>query len=141
MLRLAGDVLEQPLRGVDDTIHQLALAYLARRSSRRGQDVVSRVRTAVQESLGTGSTELEAVARLLLRHPRTLQRHLAAAGSSFDQIIDEERRTKALRLLVGTDLPVGQIAAMIGMNEASSFTRAARRWWDATPSQARQRRR
>ena len=53
--------------------------------------------------------------------------------------IDEEH--KSLRLLVGTELPIGQIAAMIGMNKQASFTRAARRWWQATPSQMRQRRR
>ncbi|WP_078288197.1 AraC family transcriptional regulator [Mycobacterium sp. D16R24] len=140
MLRLASDVLATPLRGVDDTIHQLALAYLARRSATRGQDVVSRMRTAVQESLGTGSTNLNAVARLLLLHPRTLQRQLASAGASFEQIVDDERRDKSLRLLIGTELPVGQIAAMIGMNEQASFTRAARRWWNATPSQTRQHR-
>ncbi len=141
MLRLASDVLATPLRGVDDTIHQLALAYLARRSATRGQDAISRVRTAVQESLGTGSTDLGAVARLLLLHPRTLQRQLATAGSTFEQIVDDERRDKSLRLLVGTELPIGQIAAMIGMNEQASFTRAAHRWWDRTPSQMRQRRR
>lgn len=141
MLRLPNEVLATPLRGVDDTIHQLALAYLARRSATRGQDIVSRVRTAVQESLGTGVTTLDAVARLLLTHPRTLQRQLATAGSAFEQIVDDERRDKSLRLLVGTDLPLGQIAAMVGMNEQGSLTRAARRWWHATPSQMRQRRR
>lgn len=141
MLRMATEVLDTPLKGVDDTIHQLALAYLARRSATRGQDVVSRVRTAVQETMGTGSTDLNSVARLLVLHPRTLQRRLVAAGASFEQIVDDERRDKALRLLMGTELPFGQIAFMIGMNEQASFTRAARRWWDATPSQVRQRRR
>lgn len=139
MLRLATGVLATPLRGVDETIGQLALAYLARRSATGGQDHVSRVRTAVQESLGTGAADLNAVARLLLLHPRTLQRQLAAAGSSFEQIVDDERRDKSLRLLVGTALPVGQIASMIGMNEHASFTRAARRWWQTTPSQMRRR--
>jgi AraC-like DNA-binding protein len=141
MLRLAHDVLATPLRGVDDTIHQLALAYLARRSATQGHDVISRVRTAVQESLGTGATDLDSVARLLMLHPRTLQRQLAAAGTSFEQIVDDERRNKSLRLVVGTELPIGQIAAMIGMNEQASFTRAARRWWQATPTQMRKRRR
>ena len=46
------------------------------------------------------------------------------------------RRT-ARRLLTTTDLPLGQVARMVAFAEQSALSRAARRWWDATPRQVR----
>lgn len=139
ILRLPASFAERALPKGDDEIYQLSMAYLARRAASRGDDIVSRVRTPVMDSLGTAPVSLEVVGRLLLTHPRTLQRQLAAAGTSFGEVVDTARREKALRLLLGTDLAVGDIGAMIGFDSQPSFTRAARRWWNATPSQMRSR--
>ncbi|NMD55940.1 MULTISPECIES: AraC family transcriptional regulator [Tsukamurella] len=140
-LRVGTEVLSTPLRRVDDTIHQLAIAYLARRSATGSDDIVSRVRTATQEMLGTGTANLTGIAKLMTVHPRTLQRQLAAQGHPFNQILEQERRDKALRLLIGTDLPLGQIAAMVGFDEQASLSRAARHWWGVPPSRVRRERR
>lgn len=66
------------------------------------------VRAVVEQSLGTSSPGIGAVAGLLNVHPRTLQRRLRAAGTTFAEVIDEERRTAAHRYLTGTDLPSGR---------------------------------
>jgi AraC-like DNA-binding protein len=137
ILRFPPEVARRELRQGDDTIYQLAMAYLARRAADRGEDLVSRVRVPVLDSLGTTPPTLESVARLLLVHPRTLQRQLADAGTSFGEIVDDARREKALRLLLGTDLPVGHVSAMVGFDFQPSLTRAARRWWGETPRQIR----
>jgi transcriptional regulator GlxA family with amidase domain len=44
-------------------------------------------------------------------------------------------------LVTTTDLPFGQITHMCGFREQASFTRAARRWWGASPRQLRSRQR
>lgn len=137
VLRFPPEVAQRELHKGDDTIHQLAMAYLARRAADRGEDLVSRVRVPVLDSLGTSPPTLEGVARLLAVHPRTLQRHLAASGTTFAEIVDDARREKALRLLLGTNLPLGHIGAMVGFDVQPSFTRAARRWWGETPRQVR----
>ncbi|CAM2910076.1 AraC family transcriptional regulator [Skermania piniformis] len=137
VLRFPAAVAERELRRGDDTIYQLAMAYLARRAGDRGDDLVSRVRTPVLDSLGVAPPTLDGVAGLMLMHPRTLQRQLAAAGTTFGAVVDDARREKALRLLLGTDLTVGQIGAMVGFDVQPSFTRAARRWWGKTPTQMR----
>ena len=137
VLRFPPEVARRELRQGDDTIYQLAIAYLARRAADRGEDVVSRVRVPVLDSLGTTPPSLDGVARLLLIHPRTLQRQLSEAGTSFGEIVDDARREKALRLLLGTDLPVGHVSAMVGFDHQPSFTRAAHRWWGETPSRMR----
>lgn len=139
VLRFPAEVAHRELRRGDDTIYQLAMAYLARRAADRGEDLLSRVRTPIADSLGTTAPTLETVARLLLVHPRTLQRQLAAAGTSFGEVVDDARREKALRLLLSTDLAVGHISAMVGFDHQASFTRAARRWWGESPRQVRAR--
>ena len=137
ILRLPADLPGKPLVGVNETLRELAVAFLAEQTASRGADVASLVRTAVHESLGTGPVRLSGIARLMHVHPRTLQRQLAAAETNFAQVVDDVRREMALRLLVGTDLPVGQIAAMVGFEEQPSLNRAARRWWNATPVDVR----
>ncbi|MDQ4489283.1 AraC family transcriptional regulator [Sinomonas sp. ASV486] len=140
VLRLPADLPGRALVGVNETLRQLAVAFLDEQSSGQGHDVVPRVQTAVRESLGTGKVELAGVARLMFMHPRTLQRQLAAAGVTFGGVVDDARRETALRLLMSTSVSLGQIAAMVGFTDQPSFTRAARRWWDAPPSQVRARR-
>ena len=89
--------------------------------------------------LGTASPEIEAVARVLDLHPRTLQRRLAEEGTSFGAVLDETRRGAALRWLTTTDVPLGQIAGLVGLSESSALTRCARRWWGAPPRDVRRR--
>lgn len=91
----------------------------------------------MHESLGTRPIETHAIATLLAMHPRTLQRRLEAEGTTFGAVVDDVRRHAAGRLLATTDLPIGQVAHMVGFAEQSALSRAARRWWDATPRQVR----
>jgi AraC-like DNA-binding protein len=79
------------------------------------------------------------VARVLDLHPRTLQRRLAEEGTTFGAVLDETRRSAALRWLTTTDVPLGQIAGLVGLSESSALTRCARRWWGAPPRDVRRR--
>jgi AraC-like DNA-binding protein len=70
-------------------------------------------------------------------HPRTLQRRLAAEGTTFEAIVDSARRSAALRLLTQTDVPMSQVALMVELAGPPSLTRACRRWFGRTPTQVR----
>jgi AraC-like DNA-binding protein len=78
------------------------------------------------------------VAHLFSVHPRTLQRQLAAEGTTFEEVLDGVRREEARRYLTTTDLPLGQVAALVAFSEQSSLSHACRRWFDATPRALRQ---
>jgi AraC-like DNA-binding protein len=136
-LRLPSALLTRPVGRVDDSLRRLALAFLAEQAQGVADTMTSRVRAAVQESLGTRPVATRTVAALLALHPRTLQRHLEAEGTTFGAVVDDVRRATGRRLLLTTDLPVGQIAALLGFAEQSALSRAARRWWDATPRELR----
>lgn len=70
-------------------------------------------------------------------HPRTLQRRLAAEGTSFAAILDDVRRDAARRYLTTTDMPMSQVASLIGLSEQATLTRSCRRWWATTPTAIR----
>jgi AraC-like DNA-binding protein len=80
---------------------------------------------------------IDKVARELGMSPRTLQRRLEEAGTSYQEILDEVRRQSARRLLAKTDLDAGEVAFLLGFEELNSFTRAFRAWEGKTPTQWR----
>ena len=137
MLRVPKSIAARPLAGADNNLRMLSRAFLAEQASEAGAATAPRVRAAVQQVLGTSPPEIASVARLLATHPRTLQRRLAAEGTSFSAILDSVRRAEARRYLTTTDMPMGQLAAMIGLTEQATFTRCAQRWWGSTPTEVR----
>ncbi|WP_228835292.1 AraC family transcriptional regulator [Nocardia abscessus] len=136
-LRVPSSLASRPLTGGDENLHRLAIAFLAEQSGGADAAITPKVRAAVRQLLGTSAPEIGAVARLLTVHPRTLQRRLAAERTSFAAILDEVRRDAARRYLTTTDMPMSQVASLIGLSEQATFTRCARRWWGTTPTALR----
>ena len=67
----------------------------------------------------------------------TLQRRLAADGTTYAAILDGVRRDTARQFLTGSDMPMSQIAAAVGLSEQSALTRSCRRWFGLTPREVR----
>ncbi|MET7767125.1 AraC family transcriptional regulator [Nocardia sp. NPDC005366] len=137
MLRVPSRLATQPLSGGDKNLHRLAMAFLAEQTDDAGVSLVPHVRATLRQLLGTTPPEIGVVAALLAMHPRTVQRRLAAEDTTFAAILDDVRRHEARRYLVTTDMPMSQIASLIGLSEQATFTRCARRWWGATPTAVR----
>src|SRR6476659_4025975 len=72
---------------------------------------------------------------------RLLQRRLAAAGFSYQQLLDLARRDAAERYLSDSTLSIGEVAYLLGYSEPAAFNRAFRRWHHETPHAFRQRER
>jgi AraC-like DNA-binding protein len=85
------------------------------------------------------SFDMEALAAHLGMQVRALQWRLEQAGTSYERLLSRTRKRMAVRLLRDTDLAIAQIAARLGYSEASPFTRAAQKWFNATPTAHRQR--
>ncbi len=136
-LRVPRDLPTRPLSGGDEKLHRLAMAFLAEQAGGVGASTVPQVHAAVQQLLGTLPPEIGSVAKLLNMHPRTLQRRLAAEHTSFAAILDDVRRAEARRYLTTTDMPMSQVASLIGLSEQATFTRCCRRWWGTTPTAIR----
>ncbi|PQA39126.1 hypothetical protein C5O18_06875 [Amnimonas aquatica] len=126
--------LQARFKTVDPVVRQLALDYIARQFPLRSLQLADRVRNTLQGTLGANRGTKAEVAALLGMHPRTLQRHLDEQGTSFENIRSAVYSGALLRLLHETDLPVKQLAGMLGFSEQSALTRACVRWFGDSPS-------
>ncbi|WP_280232605.1 AraC family transcriptional regulator [Nocardia cyriacigeorgica] len=94
------------------------------------------VATALAEALEVGEISLEAVSRRLATSPRTLQRRLMEAGTTWRQEVD---RARAMRLAEATatgPITRARQAQLLGYTDPGSIRRAARRW-SVTPAHRR----
>ncbi len=137
LLRVPRSLLDRPLQSADGTLREIALDYLHNHFPEPGRVVAPKVRTSIERMLGTTAPRIDATARLLGMHQRTLQRRLAVEGTSFEVLLDDARRDAAHRLLTRTDLPLAQIAGLVGLSEQSALTRCVHRWHGSTPSALR----
>jgi AraC-like DNA-binding protein len=99
------------------------------------------VRRALASRIGSGDTRIQTIARSLATSPRSLQRRLAHAGVSYQQLLDLARKDAAERYLKDLSLSIGTVAYLLGYSEPAAFTRAFRRWQHETPQAFRERRR
>ena len=79
---------------------------------------------------------IEVARRIGMSH-RTLARKLSSEGLTFSQIAEELKGDLAGQYLRDGDLPISQIAWLLGYREVSAFTHAFKRWTGMTPRQAR----
>jgi AraC-like DNA-binding protein len=101
-------------------------------------DATAATTAAIRAQLPERRASLELVAEKLGLSSRTLQSRLANEGTTFEALLNEARKSRAEELLRDTDLPLTEIAIILGFSELSSFTRAAQRWFSQTPSARRQ---
>ena len=72
--------------------------------------------------------------------PRTLQRRLSDAGTSYREVQTAVRAELAAEVLETSDATINSIARHMGYANAGDFTRAFKRWSGLTPLEYRKRR-
>lgn len=84
-----------------------------------------------------GSPSISRLAQWTGISQRTMQRRLSIEGTSFSELLEEVRKDMAFRFLKTGHDTMDDIAAKLGYERQSTFTRAVRRWTGMTPSQVR----
>ena len=139
-LVFARDPLLVPLRGANVAAAERIEAYVAETFAKSPEESVeAKLRAVVRKQLRAGDFSQSAAARALGLGVRALERRLSKRGTSFGQIVEEARRSEALRLLDQTDAAVYEIAFCLGYRDVSSFNRAFKRWFGASPREHRAR--
>lgn len=128
-------VLDQPVNAEVDRVPD-QLRGLLQQSGTSG--IVGKVRYVIQNQLATGQCSASTVAGVLGYPRRTLQRHLAFAGTSFQLLLDDVRREFAANLLRVPGLRMIDIALLLGFADQAVFSRTFRRWMGVAPRQWRQ---
>lgn len=135
-----GSVARLPVVSADSHLNQLLLKYcedaLAYRTPTR-TSLRASVEAAMAPLLPHGTANANEVARRIGMSRRTLARKLAEQSLTFSQIAEGLKADLAKHYLKGGDLPVSQIAWLLGYSEISAFTHAFKRWTGVTPRQSR----
>ena len=87
--------------------------------------------------LPSGDCSVVAVSRLLGRDRRTLHRQLGAENLSFSHVLDQVRSDLVKRHLHESDLPLGEVAELLGFAGLSSFSHWFRTHFGCSASQWR----
>jgi len=136
-LILTAEQLQRPLDAQDPALNQLLGEYISDALVHEPLDLTHQVKQLIYRLLPTQRCNLQEVANQLGLHKRTLQRRLSDNSVIFEELLDEIRRERAVVYLAEPELPMTQIAALLGYREQSSFNRACRRWFGVTPMKKR----
>ncbi|KAB8306354.1 AraC family transcriptional regulator [Erwinia endophytica] len=102
------------------------------------QNIVDQVRAQVHLVLLKGEPVLEEVADKMGMSSWSLQRRLREENLSFTALVDKVRCEMATYYLQQKQLPISEMALLLGYSEVSAFSRAFRRWFGISPRQWRQ---
>ncbi|MDX2032711.1 MAG: AraC family transcriptional regulator [Blastocatellia bacterium] len=97
------------------------------------ESLSSRVQREIVNQLRGDAPNIGTVARALGLGERSLQRELAAEGTSFRDLLDTARCELALHHLRNPRVSVAEVAILLGFSEPSAFHRSFKRWTGRTP--------
>ena len=115
-------------RAAEQRIQQLGTAYNT-----------LMVRQFIVQGLSEGEPTRDGIAIKMGVSSRTLQRRLQDEGQTFHEILDDVRLNLANRYLGNEKISLSDVAHLLGFSDQSSFTRAAHRWFNDSPSRVRAR--
>lgn len=98
--------------------------------------VAGQVRQQLLGPLGLVAS-FEDMASALAMAPRSLRRKLEDEGTSYRNLVEDERKQMATQLLTATDMKLDEMALQLGYTDTASFTRAFRRWMGCSPGSFR----
>ncbi|QOY93139.1 AraC family transcriptional regulator [Massilia sp. UMI-21] len=136
LARFDAALLAAPVPNADPSLYPVLRGHAERLLNERcaaGAGLAAQVRAAVIRALPHGGARLPAVAALLGLSPRTLQRKLADAGCSFQEVLDGARYALARDYLRQRELSLVDIAFLLGYQEQSAFSHAFREWSGVNP--------
>lgn len=125
--------------GADAALASYAAGLLDALPAQQPGQVVTTVERLIHALLPMGGASLANVARALGRHPRTLQRELAAEGQDFRDLLAGVRDQLANTLLRDPGMTVDAVATRLGYASSTAFIRAYRNRQGITPGQLRPR--
>lgn len=139
-LCLETKLLQQPLLQSNDGLVTVLDRYATELLAKLPQTstIVNQVQRELQLHLQSGEPKLNAIAQALQLSPRTLQRQLQEAGTSYQVLLDEVRRELAITYVQQQSISASDLAFLLGFSETSAFHRAFKRWIGRTLMEFRQ---
>jgi AraC-like DNA-binding protein len=139
-LEFSNDALAIPLLSTDAKLLEALQPFCdmaaKERTTAKGT-LRAAVENEVEKLLSSGKAKKQTIAKVLALSVRTLSRRLADEGTTYEEVVDQLRRTLALQYLKDPGMSISQIAWLLGYEGSSSFTHAFKRWTGRSPFVAR----
>ncbi len=129
--------LTKPLAQNDPQLKQVLADYIEKTAISSDASFEERVKSTIKSLLPTGRCKLKVIADQYSMSLRTLQRRLSAEELNFNDMMDDIRKELLDVYLQERNLPLTQVAALLGYGEQSSLTHACQRWYGKSPAQLR----
>jgi AraC-like DNA-binding protein len=131
-------LLAKPLRLADPAMAKLAEQYCAAEAgaSPFGGGLTEQIRRILR-ARDSDWPDLEEMARLLRTSGRSLRRELQRLNTTYLELLDQVRLSRAQQLVRHTDLTLQRISEQLGFSDVRSFRRAFKRWTGRTPTELR----
>jgi len=129
------DYLKEKLPTADDVVLRISTAQCRSRLEEvlRHESIAVRVAELLLRWEGTYPSADE-MASMLKMSQRSMAKKLSDSGASYQKILNDARRQKAIDYIQRGDIPVAKIAEKLGFSDSSNFRKAFRSWSGATPS-------
>lgn len=137
-LIFAPQILAEPLAFSDDKLAAMHEEMLEQQLALLQQPSTASVVEHMLRSAPSLSLERNDIADQLNMSPRTLQRKLQEQETSFQQLLESERKRRAHDLLSHSNRVLTDISEELGFAESSAFSRAFKRWFHLSPLEFRQ---
>ena len=138
-VRFPASFLKLSLRQYDPTMLAMLDKYAERLllQLNSSDQFVDQVKAAISTHLQSGAVSLGHIATTLELSERQLQRKLKEDALTYQGVLDETRKTLALKQIEDDMIDFSEITFLLGFSDQSAFQRAFKKWTDLTPGQYR----
>ncbi len=97
----------------------------------------TKVSRLILNQIDETDVSIDLIADKLALSVRSLQRKLSDEGTNFQQILNETRKTVAIKYLNDGHMAISEISYILGFSEPSAFHRSFKKWTGETPQNFR----
>ncbi len=135
--------LDTPMPAADPYLYAIVEAFLQSRSELHEdpENFAESVRNQIKLNLSTTIPTIAEIAQLFGLSDHEFQHELHVHKLSFKSLLKAAREELSLHYLDNHDLPLTEVAILLGYSELSAFSRAFRNWTGMSPQRYRQSRR
>lgn len=137
--RIDPAAMDMPMPDADPDIYHMACVSLKNPfpGEQDNMDPINQFRQYIRAQLGRNSVTMTSASKHMRMTPQQLRRRLKKRGTCFQCILEEARKANAAHYLFETDTRFSEITYLLGFTDQSTFSRAVKRWFGATPREVR----
>lgn len=130
--------MDRPVLSADEQLAALLDSMAITQMAQLSERFSKKVRDCLLKQFAEGEISRRGTAELMHMTERTLLRRLKDEGTTFQEVLDRLREELAYEYLQRSDITVQTVSFMLGFSDASTFSRAFKRWTGRRPSLAQQ---